>query len=427
MFHTDHQVEQATRRVQANAAPAVRHMAAIRKAMIHLAVCAPAPTQSTAEIAACTEAAQRQIAAELKSYEGLPEFSDSRTHLADVRRAVTTLDGRIAELRATIGSPARFDAAMEATLATLDPLTEALDRLSQDTLREVLRPSSQVSSLLHQSELMELLLSGTAVLIAVVATIHGVRATRRYHRFLQARADELEAFSATVAHDLLSPLASLGIAMPVIQYRHPDDAETQRLTSRALSSVKRVHALVDGLLDYARAGGIWTGTRAEVRQVLGDVVGDLSEQAAAARVEIVVERADGAAACSPAVLSSILSNLVSNALKYLGDAEDRRVRVRAAPRGNRLRVEVEDAGPGVPLGLVDAVFEPYVRVPGSGKPGFGLGLATVKRLVAAHNGDVGVCRGERAGSIFWFELPLVADNRQTSAPKSSEPSPPHVS
>jgi signal transduction histidine kinase len=408
IFQADKKVDGATSGVQANLLPTVRHMTAIRKAMLDLAVCTPALTQSTSQTAACVDAARERLAAALERYEHLPGFPEKSERLAEVHRALAMLDERLAGLRSAIGSRAQFESAMATALATLDPLDRMVDRLTEANVRNTLRPTSEVRSLLHQSEITELLLAGTALLIAGLATLLGVRAARRRQRFLEGRADELDAFAGTVAHDLLSPLAALGIAMPVIQRRHPDDYETQRLAAHALSGLKRVRALVDGLLDYARAGGVPIGTRADVHGAIGDVVAEMSEQAAAVAVVIKVERADGVVACSPAVLYSILSNLLSNAIKYMDDAKDRTVRVRAEGRGGRVRVEVEDAGPGIPPNLAEAIFAPFVRVPGSGKAGLGLGLATVKRLVAAHGGEVGVRPAKQRGAVFWFELPVVS-------------------
>jgi signal transduction histidine kinase len=115
-------------------------------------------------------------------------------------------------------------------------------------------------------------------------------------------------------------------------------------------------------------------------------------------------------ACAPGVLYSILTNLITNALKYLGDSPERRVTVRSAQRAGRVLVEVQDTGSGVPAGLVQQIFEPYTRVPSAhAAPGHGLGLATVKRLVAAHGGHVGVRPVDGRGSIFWFELPSPSE------------------
>jgi signal transduction histidine kinase len=90
----------------------------------------------------------------------------------------------------------------------------------------------------------------------------------------------------------------------------------------------------------------------------------------------------------------------------------------SAAIGARLRVEIEDTGPGVPAGHQLRIFEPYVQLrPGSGS-GIGLGLATVDRLVRAHGGAAGVVspveRGH--GSLFWFELPIARTPRPAAVP-----------
>ena len=127
--------------------------------------------------------------------------------------------------------------------------------------------------------------------------------------------------------------------------------------------------------------------------------------AAAKQTEVrVVAFEDCDAACAPGVLASILSNLVRNGIRYVGDRPRREVRVAVHEYESTLRVEVEDTGPGLPTGLESTVFDPYVRGQ-SGSPGLGLGLATVKRLAEAYGGSVGVVSRAGEGCTFWFELP----------------------
>jgi signal transduction histidine kinase len=106
------------------------------------------------------------------------------------------------------------------------------------------------------------------------------------------------------------------------------------------------------------------------------------------------------------VLTSIATNLVRNALKYMGDARERRVTVEVREAGDKWRVEVSDTGPGIPEDQQGRIFEPYVQLAHTGS-GIGLGLATVDRLVRAHGGTVGVRSRLGAGATFWFELPKV--------------------
>jgi signal transduction histidine kinase len=88
-----------------------------------------------------------------------------------------------------------------------------------------------------------------------------------------------------------------------------------------------------------------------------------------------------------------------------------------AGRG-RVYFEVQDTGPGIAAELSERIFQPYVRAGLPGQPGIGLGLATVKRLVEAHGGRVGVRSVVAGGSLFWFELPRAADPDSTAKGKS---------
>jgi signal transduction histidine kinase len=114
-------------------------------------------------------------------------------------------------------------------------------------------------------------------------------------------------------------------------------------------------------------------------------------------------------ACSPGVLTSMVQNLVDNAVKFIAGSPLKRVRVEARCEGARTRVEVRDTGPGVARSMRVAIFDPYVRAPGSTAPGLGLGLATVRRLAEAHGGAIGVVENAPVGSVFWFELPNAVE------------------
>jgi signal transduction histidine kinase len=118
------------------------------------------------------------------------------------------------------------------------------------------------------------------------------------------------------------------------------------------------------------------------------------------------------------VLLSLLGNLLRNGVKYLGDSEVREVLLRVRPRRGRVLFEVEDTGPGIPDKLGMLIFEPYIRGPDTGAPGSGLGLATVKRLVASHGGSLGVRAGRRGGALFWFELNEAATTESMQQPAS---------
>jgi K+-sensing histidine kinase KdpD len=84
--------------------------------------------------------------------------------------------------------------------------------------------------------------------------------------------------------------------------------------------------------------------------------------------------------------------------------------VRASSAERRIRVAVQDSGPGVPAGERELLFRDHVRLsprPTGGEESHGVGLAIVKHLVEAQAGAVGVDFPARGGSVFWFELPAM--------------------
>jgi two-component system OmpR family sensor kinase len=244
--------------------------------------------------------------------------------------------------------------------------------------------------------------AGFSGLLAVLA----LRAMKRHTRFVEARSADLEEFAVRVAHDLRGPLQPLALALQLLRKRTPNGDSNGSMLDRAIRSVGRLNALIGDLLAFARSGGRPDeGAAASLRAGVESVLDETSADAATARVELEASAdVDVTAACASGVLASLLSNLVRNAIKYMGDSKVRRVTVQTARRGGRVRVEVQDTGPGLPPGNEARIFEPYVRADRSGQPGLGLGLATVRRLAEAHGGSAGVDASAH-GCTFWFELP----------------------
>jgi signal transduction histidine kinase len=269
-----------------------------------------------------------------------------------------------------------------------------------------------------------------SVLLAIVATALAATVVRRsaavlreLERTQRERADlleqrcvELEHFADRVAHDIMSPLAGVSVALAVAQKTSGSDPAAKRIIDRGTQTLLRIRRMVDGLLDFARSGARPAAQLdTDVRAVLDDVIEGVRGDAEERNIELRIDPFPPCSVkCSPGVLTSIVSNLVRNAIKYMGSAEIRRIVVRLADAGDSWRVFVEDTGPGIPTEKKSILFEPYVRAD-SNQPGIGLGLATVKRLAEAHGGRVGVDSSPQGGSTFWFELPKGSARLQEAA------------
>ena len=247
--------------------------------------------------------------------------------------------------------------------------------------------------------------------LALALTAAALRAVGRHTDLLEHRSQELELFAARVAHDVRGPLSPVTLALQRLRRDMASEDPRAVLIEGANRAVGRVTSLVDDLLAFARTGAPVAGVgRANALVVAIATLEEASALAESSAIELQIDpRAeDVALACPPGVLTSMISNLVHNSIKYLGNARERRVVVRAARMGDRARVEVEDTGPGLPAGTEEEVFEPYVRADRTGQPGLGLGLATVKRLAEGYGGSVGV-RSAPGGCTFWFELPVAIE------------------
>jgi len=270
---------------------------------------------------------------------------------------------------------------------------------------------------------MVAILDGLCVLLAVLAAILAVRMLRRSVRANEAAriasekreaeladlAEALGQFSGRVAHDILSPLGSALLSLEMLERGTADDPLAQRTASLGIRAVNRVQTLVDGLLAFSKAGGKpEPGAATQLEPTITTLIEELREVASRQDIELELSLpVDGAVACSPGVLTSLISNLVRNAIRYMNNASTRRIDVRVIDRGPRWRIEVQDTGPGIPREEQGRIFEPYVRLVHGGQ-GIGLGLATVDRLVRSHGGTLGVVSTLGDGSLFWFELPKPA-------------------
>jgi signal transduction histidine kinase len=193
--------------------------------------------------------------------------------------------------------------------------------------------------------------------------------------------------------------------------REAESEHQAQILVRARKQVRQMDELLEALLEFARSGASPApGAAADLAEVLENVVTEmrLAAEAQGAALEIA-PCPPSRVACPAGALASVVGNLLQNALKFLpaGGQALPRVAVRVSPQGKRVRVEVEDNGPGIPPGQEHAIFQPFVRGDRT-RPGIGLGLATVKRIVEAYGGKVGVESRLGQGSRFWFELPRMA-------------------
>ena len=214
-------------------------------------------------------------------------------------------------------------------------------------------------------------------------------------------------FLGDTAHELLSPLARLEVALSILEQKTAASAD-RRYVERSLDEVRQMSRLVNDLLTYTKAG--LRAQNAEVRPV---AVADIARQAVereAAEEKVAVEvPADCRVSADPELLLRALSNGVRNAVRYAGG--DGPIAIRAARAADssdgEVDVSVVDHGPGVPPEAIDRLFDPFFR-PEDARTretgGTGLGLAIVKTCVEACGGSVSVRNRVPSGLELTFRF-----------------------
>ena len=208
-----------------------------------------------------------------------------------------------------------------------------------------------------------------------------------------------------LVHDLKSPLSAI-LGFTELMLAHPlFEAESVPKTDliQIHCSAEQMLEHVSSLLDVSRLeeGKMPLRVRVvDLTRLTREVVASLSSLADE-RIELALPPGIVSCACDPDLIGRVLSNLISNALKYttLGA----RVELKSQP--GLVRLTVIDQGQGIPPELQERIFQKFVQAQGSARHSSGLGLAFCKLAVEAHGGSLGVTSGAGRGSAFWFELP----------------------
>jgi len=208
----------------------------------------------------------------------------------------------------------------------------------------------------------------------------------------------------TLAHELRNALASARMAFQLIREgRTPTNGRSAELLVTAFDRMQR---LIADALDQARVRGTAVPVRQE-RVELGALIHDVVDAAVRSHeVEIGISADESLAIEADArLLTSALSNLVSNAVKFTKPGG--RVDVRTFELGAHVVVEVEDECGGLPDGATDELFQPFVQK-GSERSGVGLGLAITREAVEAHGGVITVRNLPGKGCVFRIELRSIS-------------------
>ncbi len=220
-------------------------------------------------------------------------------------------------------------------------------------------------------------------------------------------------FLAAASHDLRQPMHALGFFVEGLAARVDDD-ESQRLVDQMRESTGALSQMLDGLLDMSKleAGAVEPSvTTFSLDELIGRLVGEFEAQARDKGLALRWLRSHSIVRSDPLLLSRILQNLISNAIRHTQQGE---VVITARHRTTEIEIEIADTGPGIPIERQQEIFQEFVQLDAEPSEGLGLGLALVERLTRLLGHDLQLDSEPGRGSVFRLRVP-AAESRPSPA------------
>lgn len=221
-------------------------------------------------------------------------------------------------------------------------------------------------------------------------------------RLLEERNQDLDRFVYIVSHDLKAPLRGIANLAEWIE----DDVEAllpeenKHQLQLMRQRVERMNDLINGVLEYSRAGRQEVPLEwVNVHQLVAEIVDSIGVPSG---VSLVITPPMPALLARRLLLNQVLMNLISNAVKY-HDRPDGHIQIGARDMGQHYEFWVQDDGPGIPAEHHDRIFEIFQTLkPQSNQNSTGIGLSIVKKIVEAEGGMITLESQAGEGSTFRF-------------------------
>jgi signal transduction histidine kinase len=223
---------------------------------------------------------------------------------------------------------------------------------------------------------------------------------------------------STVSHDLKQPLAVMRGYIELLQMRYNLEPQANQYLEHTLRSLNNMQALIDDLLDMARLErGIDLRIEpVDLRILLTHCIDMLQPliRSKALTVRLDLEQHVPPVAGDQQRLSQVFNNVIGNAIKYT--PPNGRIAIGITPRENAVTVSIADTGIGISPEDQGKIFDRFYRVRRAETEqidGTGVGLSIVKRLVEAHQGQIGLESTVGQGTTFYISLPIAQDQPQS--------------
>jgi signal transduction histidine kinase len=291
------------------------------------------------------------------------------------------------------------------------PLSQLASRMRSSVDPEAGPLSSSAASRLHCDEVSALTATYDQMQAVIVRQRQGLQEanTRLAEQVtdLKAANYELDAFSYSVSHDLRGPLRSMDGFSKILTEEYADGMpeEARHYLDRVRENAQKMDHLVSALLALSRLGRQAMAVQTvEPRQLVAEVLEELNGEENGRRVEITVGELPSCVA-DGVLLKQVYMNLISNALKFTRTRDVAKITVGCRSENGLNTYFVQDNGVGFDMQYVGKLFGAFQRLHRAEEfAGTGVGLATVKRIILRHGGDVLAESEVGKGTTMYFTL-----------------------
>lgn len=230
-----------------------------------------------------------------------------------------------------------------------------------------------------------------------------------------ARANrELEAFTASVSHDLRSPLTTIAGQAGLLELSMPNANEEQRRRLlRIQNSVRQMSELIDALLVLSRISRHTLHREIiDVSALAESIIQDLRQKDPQRNVEVEIQPGMSVHG-DRRLINDLFINLLANAWKFTSRTAAARIEVGQSQHGSMATLFVRDNGAGFDMAHGHKLFKPFQRLHGAAEfEGTGVGLATVARIIDRHGGRIWAEAKPNQGAVFYFTMPTMPITQQ---------------
>ncbi len=223
---------------------------------------------------------------------------------------------------------------------------------------------------------------------------------------------DLEQFAYVASHDLQEPLRKVASFCQLLQRRYAGqlDERADQYIAFAVDGAQRMQRLINDLLAFSRIGRVTAGfTEVDLDRVMAEVSSQTDSAREYAGGELVFHDLPTVLG-EDALLTNLLTNLVSNSFKFRRPGVPPRVEVSARRVGDEWEISCADNGIGIEPEFADKIFVIFQRLHSKDAyPGTGIGLAIAKKIVEYHGGRIWIDVEATEGTVIRFTLPVMAE------------------